>query len=100
MPTDSATARRVIASDAVVGAELDGESVLLDVETGTYFGLDPVATDIWRLLRDAQSVDEICARLLDGYEVDPGELRADVVAFLALLEAKGLIRAAGPEASR
>jgi hypothetical protein len=72
---------------------VDGEAVLLDVETGMYYGLDGVGTRIWQLLETGASEEEISASLLEQYAADAAEVRADVAGFLADLRAKGLARA-------
>lgn len=77
-------------NDTVVCAELDDEMVLLNVETGIYFGLDAVGTRIWTLLTEGATEDEIVTRLLDEYEVSPADLSADVSSFLDDLQSKGL----------
>ena len=79
-------------NDAVVHALVDGEVLLLNVETGVYFGLDGVGADIWELAVQGLSEDDIVDRLLDEYDVDPEALRVDVDAFLQQLADKGLIR--------
>ena len=43
---------------AVVARELDGETVLLNLDTGIYFGLDAVATDMWRAMLESASLAE------------------------------------------
>ncbi|MGH2457754.1 MAG: PqqD family protein [Chloroflexota bacterium] len=82
--------RKLTINETVVCAELDDEMVLLNVETGIYFGLDAVGTQIWTLLTEGATEDEIVARLLDEYEVPAPELRGDVSSFLDDLQAKGL----------
>jgi hypothetical protein len=85
---------RTAANESVVAAELDGEAVLLNVDTGIYFGLDSVGTNIWKLLCDGDGVadDEIVGRLSAEYDVEPDQLRVDVAEFLGLLVSKGLAR--------
>jgi len=86
--------RKLAINESVVCAELDDEMVLLNVETGIYFGLDAVGTRIWALLTQGATEDEIVSQLLDEYEVQPTELRADVSSFLDTLQSKGLSRVA------
>lgn len=81
---------RTIVKPTVVSAEVGGDIVLLDVQAGTYFGLDDVGTAIWRQLDQGVSDEEIVRRLLDEYDVDPVRLQAEVAAFLGLLRDKGL----------
>lgn len=82
-------------NDAVMYAELDGEAVLLNIETGVYFGLDPLGTQIWQSLAEGVDPDEIIERLLDEYEVERSRVQADVRAFLENLQRNGLIVVAG-----
>ncbi len=85
-------ARRLAASDSVVDAVLGDEAVLLNVQSGVYFGLDAVGARIWELLVDGTTHDEIVDRLLGEYDVDAVQLRADVERFVQVLESKGLAR--------
>lgn len=69
---------RVTPRSDVLFRELDGESVLLNMGTGKYFGLDPVGTRMWQVLVEVQDVDTTCSRLLEEYEVDETRLREDL----------------------
>jgi hypothetical protein len=82
---------RAAPKSTIVGAEVESEMVLLDIEAGDYFGLDEVGTAIWRRLGQGASEDEIVSSLIIEYEVDPEQLRSDVRAFVRLLHAKGLV---------
>jgi hypothetical protein len=82
--------RSLSINESVVCAELDGEAVLLNVETGIYFGLDEVGTRIWNLLVAGAGIPEIVDRMLEEYEVDAEQLRADLMTFGEQLVAKGL----------
>lgn len=79
-------------NEAVVLAELDDEAILLNVESGIYFGLDPLGTLIWKRLGDGALEDEIFEEMLDQYEVDGDKLRSDISVFLATLAANNLVR--------
>jgi hypothetical protein len=81
---------RITANPAVACAHLQGEAVLLNLETGAYVGVDPVGTRIWGLIGEGASEAEIVARLLEIYDVEADRLRADVATFLAGLAARGL----------
>jgi hypothetical protein len=77
--------------ETVAWADLEGESVLLNVLEGLYFGLDEVGTMIWKLVSEGLAADQIVARLLEEFEVAPEQLEGDVADFLLTLEAKKLI---------
>jgi hypothetical protein len=69
----------------------DSEAVMLDIESGTYFGLRDVAKAVWDRLERPVTVEALCVELLEEFEVDPQTCRRDVDSFLADLDAKGLI---------
>ena len=72
-------------------ADLGDEAVLLDSESGNYFGLNEVAARILALAQQEATVDEIVDALLEEYEVDRSHLTRDVLSFVHDLESNGLI---------
>ena len=92
--TSSATA-----SPDVLMQEFDGESVLLDLRSGQYLGLDELGTRIWQLLQTGSSFSRIAELLLEEYEVDQNQLRHDIDVFIGQLLQAGLIQVSeNPEA--
>lgn len=81
---------------SVIYRELSGEVVLLNLQSGVYYGLDPVGSRIWHLLTDRRSTDEVCAVLLDEFDVSPDVLRADVTRIVQELAEQGLIAMQAP----
>jgi hypothetical protein len=69
----------------------ESEIVLLDVQSGGYFGLNEVGAGIWSLMREGETIGSIFASLLQEYEVDEERLRGDLVQFLTELHSRGLI---------
>ncbi len=82
---------RLRIADDVVFRDLAGESVLLNLSTGTYFGLDAVGTRLWHLLKEQGSAAAAIATLQSEYDVDERRLRQDVEALISQLLAKGLL---------
>jgi hypothetical protein len=84
---------KVTANPAAVYAALDDGAVLLNTDSGVYFGLDPVGSRIWELVGGPGGVAEadIVHQLTTEYAVDVERLQADVHDFLTLLEARGLL---------
>jgi hypothetical protein len=70
---------------------LAGESVLLNLSTGTYFGLDAVGTRLWHLIAEHGSTTLVLKILLTEYEVDATRLQKDLDALIEQLLAKGLL---------
>jgi hypothetical protein len=80
-------------SEDVVFRDLAGEAVILNLASGTYFGLDPVGTRIWHLIGELGSPGKIVEALLSEYEVDEKQVRRDVDDLIEKLIAKGLVKA-------
>jgi hypothetical protein len=82
---------KVSIPDGVLVRELQGESVLLNLNTESYFGLDDVGTRMWAALAGSPSVQAAYEMLLAEYEVDAARLRADLHGFIEKLKEMGLI---------
>jgi Coenzyme PQQ synthesis protein D (PqqD) len=82
---------RLRLSDDVVFRELDGEAVLLNLDSGTYFGLDEVGTRFWQLIEQDGRVETALATLESEYEVAADVLRADLDRLVSTLVEKGLM---------
>jgi hypothetical protein len=80
----------VAASDDAVFREMDGESVLLNLETGMYFGLDEIGTRVWRLAADHGSLRAVFERLVEEYDADPATIERDLLTLGEALVSKGL----------
>jgi hypothetical protein len=82
---------KVKISDQVLSQEVNGETVLLDLGSDFYFGLDEVGTRIWQLLNEKKAVGEIVELLLEEYEVERETLEQDMNELLGNLLEAGLI---------
>ena len=82
---------RLIIPDHIMMRELDGEAVLLNVDTETYFGLDEVGTRMWRLLADTGSFTDTRAALLEEFEVEASVLDQDLNRIIGEMVNRGLL---------
>jgi hypothetical protein len=87
-------AQRVAVPENVMFRELEGEAVILDLDSESYFGLDEVGTRMWLALTGAASVQEAFDELAGEYEVAPDTLRKDLDELLAALLDRGLLEVA------
>ena len=69
-------------NEAIVFTDLDDTIVMMDVDEGQYYELDPVGARIWALIEDPRPVAEICDALADEFEVDPDTCRDETLEFL------------------
>jgi len=82
---------RVSLPQTVLVRDLDGESVVLDLQTEKYFGLDEVGTRMWAVLTTADSIEAAYETLLKEYDVEPERLRADIEGLVSQLVGHGLL---------
>ena len=78
----------------VMARTVGDETVILDLASGTYFGLDPVGARIWALMGEGKTLAEICTTMLEEYEVEREQLEADVLRLAMELAERGLVVAA------
>ena len=83
--------QKVTISKEVLSQEVDGETVLLDLKSESYFGLDEVGTRIWQLLNEGSDLRSVFDTLLNEYEVDEKQLDKDLQDHLAQLVEAELI---------
>jgi hypothetical protein len=82
-------------SDEVICQVLDDESVLLDLASENYLGLDEVGTRIGQLIDDGETMRSVMATMLDEYDTNEDTLVGDLDKFLNDLQAQGLITPVG-----
>lgn len=71
--------------------DLCGDKVMIDFDSGKYYLLKGVGSDIWEMLTDNISVNDIIQHLLSEYDVTPEECESSVLTFLTDLEKNGII---------
>jgi hypothetical protein len=81
----------VVAAPGLASADLGGEAVLLDADSGRYFGLNEVGLRIFQLAQEPRTVEAIRSALRAEYEVEEEVLVRDVDTFLRLLSERNLI---------
>jgi hypothetical protein len=82
---------RIIVPDSVLFRELDGEAVLLNLDTESYLGLDEVGTRMWMLLTTSPSIQVAYEALLAEYAVTPETLHHDLEVLLSQMVDHGLV---------
>ncbi len=82
---------RVTVPDGVLISQLQDESVILNLESERYFGLDDVGTRFLTVLTTSESIEVAHEKLSQEYDVDPQLLRQDLLALVDKLIAQGLL---------
>jgi hypothetical protein len=76
--------------------ELEGEAVLLNLQSERYYGLDDVGTRMWQLLAENGDVGAALTQLLREYDVDAAQLESDLAALIGRLAEAGLLSVTAP----
>lgn len=83
---------RVVRFEEFITSTVDNELVMMSLEKGTYYGLDAIGSQIWENIAAPTTIDALCQKLIDQFEVDPAQCQADVLAFLTELHREGMVR--------
>ncbi len=75
----------------VMARQVGDETVILDLASGTYYGLDPVGARIWQLMAEGQTLAQVRDVILAEYEVTRENLEHDVLALVQTLLERQLV---------
>lgn len=78
-------------AEEVLYRDLDGEAVIVDLKSGTYFGLDPVGTRIWVALEEPGPLRRALEVVLEEFEVTEEVASADILRLAGEMIGKGLL---------
>lgn len=98
--TEANGTRRVRVAPSVLSREVHGEAVLLQLDSGEYFGLDEVATRIWQLISEHGDLQAVEAAMCDEYLVEPDAASRDLQALVGQLLDKQLLEVVAPGLDR
>lgn len=82
---------KIIRNPEMVSSDMDGETVMMSMENGEYYGLDPIGSRIWDLIEKEMSIEQLIGVLLEEYDVDRNQCEEDTFAFLNELLDKNLL---------
>ena len=80
-----------LGSPNVVSETVDGEAVILNLDSGYYYGLDAIASLIWDSLRAGVGEEALVAAFADHFRIGPGAAEAAVAAFADRLVEENLL---------
>ena len=86
------SSRKLSASVDTLVNLVEQESVLLDLKSEQYFGLNESGTRMWAALMETRTVEGAYEKLLAEYDVEPEQLRKDLDDLVEKLLARGLAR--------
>ena len=83
---------RLVRMSDLIAADMDGETVMMSVENGAYFGLRGVGNRVWDLLETPCSLHELTETVISEYAVDRDTCQDDLREFLKNMVENGLVR--------
>lgn len=84
---------------SVVSEVLDGEAIVIHLQTGAYYSMQAGAANMWNALLNGWSVEEISDQLVQTTALNVELVAVDVARFVATLEAEELIRPTNDDAA-
>lgn len=82
----------VLQTENLLTSDLDGETVMMNLERAAYYGLDSTAQRIWNLIASPCRVADLCDQLIAEYAVERASCEQQVCTFLSELNQEGLIQ--------
>jgi hypothetical protein len=83
--------KRVLPSPSVLVREVGGDTVLLNLDDESYYGLDSIGTSFWKALATAPSIQQAYNALVAEFEVPDSRLRTELAEFVENLVSSRLV---------
>ena len=96
MPEALLSAAKYVRNSRVVSREVAGETLVVPIRGGVgdldaIFSFNPLGSDLWALLQNATSIEEMTAWVVERFDVTSNQATVDVEAFVSELCRSGLI---------
>ncbi len=85
------TQSTVLQNKKLFVSDMNGEKVMLSIDSGKYYNLGEIGGKIWELLADEISVKQLVQTLVFHYNVEQSECEEQVLSFLENLRREGLV---------
>jgi len=76
----------------VAWKELDGEAVVLNLDSGVYFTLNTTGTAVWQRIDGATSLEEIGRGLWEQFDITVEQAQRDLLELTQALLDEGLVK--------
>jgi hypothetical protein len=85
-------AERFVQNKEVIQSKIGDEVVMLDIESGFYFGMNSVGSEIWSHLSEPITIDDLINKLMERFDIDRATCEKDTIEFMNQLFEKNIIR--------
>ena len=66
----------------IITNEIDDEILMMSIEDGKYYGLNPVGSEIWKLIEEPKTLEEVIPALMEIFEIDEDSCRKESLEFI------------------
>ena len=88
------TAMQFFRNPNLVSTDMDGETVMMSIERGAYFGIGGIGPEVWERLATPQTLDSLVSAICAEYDVSAPDARRDIEAFLDRMVQNDLVKTA------
>jgi hypothetical protein len=81
-------------SEDYLSNEIDGEIVMMNIETGMYVSMNATGKSVWDILENPASISDILTALTKEYEIDAETCQKDVTPFIEQMIEKKILQVA------
>lgn len=85
----------IVRNPDIISTDMDGDTVMMSIEHGNYYSISGIGSFLWELLLEPVTIEFLCQRVLDEFDIDEATCRSDTMEFLAELLEQGGVRHAG-----
>ena len=79
-------------SESALIQKVSGEMVILDMESGQYYTLNEVASDMLEHIKDGLELETVIAKICEKYDTDSSEVASDLEELLTSLLEMQLVK--------
>ena len=78
----TSTNKKLSRNIEIITNEIDDEILMMSIEDGKYYGLNAVGSEIWKMLDEPKSIEEIIPALMEIFEIDDETCRKESLDFI------------------
>ena len=82
----------IVRNSELLDSEIDGEIVMMDIESGKYFGMNKIGSKIWKMIENPIKIETVCKHLLSVCKIDKATCENEVLSYLNHLHTEKLIQ--------
>ncbi len=83
---------KIILNQELLQSEIDGETIMMSIDNGKYYGLNSVASRIWEIIKDEPLFSELIEKLMEEYDIEKKQCEIETLDFLTNLIKNKLIK--------